>query len=72
MEPVCEGTVITVTASVAAALVPQGLPAVTERVPLWPEAPEFVDIMDVPWPEVIFQPVGTVHVYATPGMAITL
>jgi hypothetical protein len=56
------GDGLTVTASEAAALVPHALPAVTLMLTL--NAPAVVVAVNdvVPCPEVIVQPVGTVHV----------
>ena len=53
----------TVTAKLLAELVPQELPAVTVMLPFCVALP-VVTIIDVlPWPAVIVQPEGTVHVY---------
>ena len=53
----------TITASVAAADVPQLLPAVTVMLPFCPAVPVVTVIDVVPDPAVIVHPVGTDHVY---------
>ena len=52
----------TVTGNVLAVLVPQLLVAVTLTFPFCPVLPEDTVIFVVPWPEVMVQPAGTVHV----------
>ncbi len=54
---------ITVTASVAGALVPHVFPAVTVIFPFWPAEPVVTVAIRVPCPPVIVHPAGTVHVY---------
>ena len=54
---------LTVTASVAARLVPHVFPAVTVILPFCPAVPVVTVIEFVVPPAVIDQPVGTVHVY---------
>ena len=53
----------TVTAKVAALLVPQSFPAVTLTLPFWPVDPVVTVIEVVPFAEVMVQPVGTDQVY---------
>jgi hypothetical protein len=53
----------TVTANVAAVDVPHVFPAVTVMFPFCPVAAVETVMLFVPAPEVIVQPVGTVHVY---------
>jgi hypothetical protein len=63
IDPGVEGVPFpTVTATDAGADVPQEFPAVTVIFPLSPVAPVVTVMLFVPAPEVITQPVGTVHV----------
>ena len=63
MAPGIDGApAITVTDRVVAALMPHELEAVTLMLPFSPVAPDVTVMAFVPWPDVIVQPVGTVHV----------
>jgi hypothetical protein len=54
---------LTITARLAAVLVPHPSPAVTCMFPFWPPLPAVTVIEVVPAQAVMDHPVGTVHVY---------
>ena len=70
---VCDGSEKTVTAIVAATLVPQEFCAVTEILPFCPDVPVVSVIETAPCPEVINHPAGTAQVYEVAfGTAVML
>ena len=68
--PGVAGVELTVTARVAAELVPQVLPAVTVTFPA--VLPQVTVIDVVPWPAVIDAPDGTVHVYVVAPLTLPI